>query len=99
MTRRITRRQALAAGAASLGYLYAAPAVSTARIHGAADKLRVAGIGVGGKGRGDIEQAGSLMDVVAICDVDETKGHLGWAAEKWSTAKQFSDYRKLFDDS
>src|SRR5262245_5449791 len=99
MTRRITRRQALAAGAASLGYLYAAPAVSTARIHGAADKLRVAGIGVGGKGRGDIEQAGSLMDVVAICDVDETKGHLGWAAETWTTAKQFPDYRKLFDDS
>jgi predicted dehydrogenase len=99
MTRRITRRQALAAGAASLGYFFAAPSFSTARIVGAADKLRVAGIGVGGKGHGDIEQAGNLMDVVAICDVDETKGHLGWAAEKWPQAQKFTDYRKIFDDS
>ena len=97
MTRRITRRQALAAGAASLGYLYAAPAASAARIHGAADKLRVAGIGVGGKGSSDIDNAAALMDVVALCDVDE--GNLGNKAKKWPQAKTFSDFRKLFDDS
>src|SRR5207253_4102637 len=56
-------------------------------------------IGVGGKGHGDIEQAGNLMDVVAVCDVDETKNHLGWAVEKWPQAKKFTDYRKIFDDS
>jgi predicted dehydrogenase len=97
MTRRISRRQALAAGAASLGYLYAAPSVSAKRIHGAADKLRVAGIGVGGKGSSDIDNAAALMEVVALCDVDQ--GRLGDKVKKWPEAKTFSDFRKLFDDS
>lgn len=97
MTRRITRRQALAAGAASLGYFYSAPSFAAARIQGANGKLSVAGIGVGGKGSSDIDQAGSLMEVVALCDIDE--GRLAPKAKKWPKAKTFSDFRKLFDDS
>src|SRR5262245_44494973 len=71
MARRITRRQMLGASAASLGYLYGAPTFSAERIQDSNGKLRVAGIGVGGKGSGDIDQAGGLMEVVALCDVDE----------------------------
>ncbi len=97
MARRITRRQALATGAASVGYLYTASSVSAVRIHGAADKLRVAGIGVGGKGSSDIDQAGNLMEVVALVDIDSKK--LGDKTKKWPNAKGFSDFRKLFDDS
>src|SRR3954454_8433947 len=97
MARRIPRRQALAAGAASLGSFYLLPAATAARIQGANRKLRVAGIGVGGKGSGDIDQAGNLMEVVALCDVDE--GNLGKKAKKWPSAKTFSDFRKIFDDS
>lgn len=97
MTRRMTRRQALATGAASLGYLYTGSAVSAERIRGAADKLRVAGIGVGGKGSSDIDNAAALMEVVALCDIDQNK--LGDKAKKWPQAKTFSDFRKLFDDS
>jgi predicted dehydrogenase len=97
MSRRVTRRQALAASAASLGYLYTSPAFSTARIADANEKLRVAGIGVGGKGSGDIDQAGGLMEVVALCDVDSD--YLGNKAKKWPKAATFSDFRKLFDDS
>jgi predicted dehydrogenase len=97
MSRRITRRQALAASAASLGYLYTAPAASAARVYRANDKLRVGGIGVGGKGSSDIDQAGNLMDVVALVDIDE--GKLAPKAKKWPAAKTFSDFRKLFDDS
>jgi predicted dehydrogenase len=97
MARRITRRQALAASAASLGYLHLAPAVSVARAYRANEKLRVAGIGVGGKGSGDIDQAGNLMDVVAVCDVDAD--YLGAKAKKWKDAKTFTDFRKLFDDT
>ena len=97
MSRRVTRRQALAASAASLGYLYTSPAVSTARIADANGKLRVAGIGVGGKGSSDIDDAGSFMEVVALCDVDSD--FLGGKAKKWPEAKTFSDFRKLFDDS
>lgn len=94
-TRRITRRQALAASAASLGYLYTAPA--WAQPAGANGRLKVAGIGVGGKGSSDIDQAGEVMEVVGLCDVDAD--NLGAKARKWSKAKTFSDYRKLFDDA
>ena len=97
MSRRVTRRQALAASAASLGYLYTSPAFSAERIADANAKLRVAGIGVGGKGSSDIDNAGDLMEVVALCDVDSD--YLGSKSKKWPKAKTFSDFRKLFDDT
>lgn len=97
MSRRVTRRQALAASAASLGYLYTSTAISAARIADANEKLRVAGIGVGGKGSSDIDDAGRLMEVVALCDIDESR--LAPKANKWKDAKTFSDFRKIFDDS
>jgi predicted dehydrogenase len=95
MSRRITRRRALAASAAGLGYLYTAPA--TAQPAGSNARLKVAGIGIGGKGSSDIDHAGNLMEVVALCDVD--KDFLGSKARKWPQAKTFSDYRRLFDDA
>ncbi len=97
MARRISRRQMLAASAASLGYLHLAPAFSQARVFQSNERLRVAGIGVGGKGSGDIDQAGGLMQVVALCDIDDKK--LGDKVKKWPEAKAFADYRKIFDDS
>ena len=97
MSRRVTRRQALAASTASLGYLYTSPAFSAERIADANERLRVAGIGVGGKGSSDINDAGGLMEVVGLCDVDSD--YLGEKAKKWPKAKTFSDFRKLFDDS
>jgi predicted dehydrogenase len=97
MARQLTRRQMLGTTAAALGYFHLGPAVSVARIQGSNGKLRVAGIGVGGKGSSDIDQAGNLMEVVALCDVDAD--FLGNKARKWPSAKTFSDFRKLFDDS
>lgn len=97
MIRRFSRRQMLAASAAGLGYLYAAPAFSAVRIQGANQRLRVAGIGVGGKGSSDIDQAAQFMEVVALCDIDEKQ--LAPKAKKWPQAKTFFDFRKLFDDS
>ena len=98
MARRITRRQALAGSAASLGYLYTAPAFAAANIYQANGKLYVAGIGVGGKGSSDIDHAANLMEVAAICDIDEGPKFLGAKATRWPQAKKFTDYRKLFDD-
>src|SRR5580698_5560913 len=97
MTKRITRRQMLAASAASLGYFQLAPALSAGKIVGANGKLTVAGIGVGGKGDSDINDASNFMEVIALCDVDE--GRLGAKQKKWPEAKAFQDYRKIFDDS
>ncbi len=91
------RRLFLGGSAGSLGYFLTADAWSATR---AADKpnekLRVAGIGVGGKGDGDISQAGNLMDVVAICDCD--RGTLGKKAQQFKGAKTYTDFRKLFDE-
>lgn len=93
---RITRRRAMQASAASLGYFLAAPAFSAARTLGANEKVRVAGIGVGGKGASDIEQAGKFMEVVALCDVDEQRS--GASKDRFPHAKRFFDYRKLIND-
>src|SRR6185312_2893643 len=78
MSRRLTRRQALGASAASLGYMYTAPAFAAEKIAGANGKLYFAGIGVGGKGSSDIENAADCAqmfggEVVAICDIDESR--------------------------
>jgi len=97
MTRSLTRRQLLRlTAAAPLGYLFTGPASSVVKADGANGRLRVAGIGVGGKGSSDIEQAGALMEVVALCDIDEDR--LGKRAATWPKARKFYDFRKLFDE-
>jgi predicted dehydrogenase len=97
MARRLNRRQMLTASAAALGYFHLAPAFSAAKVRGANEKLTVAGIGVGGKGSSDIDDAGNLMEVVALCDIDDNR--LAPKAKKWPKAKTFADFRKIFDDS
>jgi predicted dehydrogenase len=113
MNRTLTRRQALAAGAASLGFFYAAPAFSAARILGANQKLYFAGIGVGGKGSSDIDNAAECGEVVAICDIDtkrlEAKANQKGVGGKknpkltdqqlFAKAQKFTDFRKLYDDA
>ncbi len=99
MTTRLTRRSALKFGAASgLGYLFTGPAFSVLKAADSNTRVRFAGVGVGGKGRSDIEQAGKLGDVVALCDVDEADKHLGGAAKKFDKAKTYFDFRKLLGD-
>jgi predicted dehydrogenase len=96
MSGRMNRRQLIQLGAAgTLGYLFTGPAVSVAAVVGANERLRVAGIGVGGKGASDIEQAGRVMDVVALCDIDEQR--LDKRAATWPKARKYFDYRRLFD--
>ena len=43
------------------------------RVFGANDRIAFAGIGIGGKGSSDIDNAGNLGDVVALCDIDLNK--------------------------
>ena len=58
-------------------------------------KLNIAGVGVGGKGAGDIAFTSVGQNVVAICDVDERT--LGAAAQKYPQAKKYHDWRKLLE--
>src|SRR6516164_10701967 len=85
---------------AVVGAAMSIPAASWSRVLGASDRLRIASIGTGWKGWSDLTAtaASRQVDVVALCDVDETKQHLGQAAEKYPQARQFSDWRKLLDE-
>jgi predicted dehydrogenase len=60
------------------------------------DRIRIACIGVGGKGSGDTDQAGQVGEIVALCDIDDTT--LGNKAEKFPKAKKYNDFRKMFDE-
>lgn len=99
MTIRTSRRQFLKQVAVA-GSALAMPAASYARILGANDKLRVASIGTGGKGWSDLTATAESphVQIVALCDIDESMPFLGRAAEKFPHAKKFSDYRKLLDE-
>jgi predicted dehydrogenase len=65
------------------------------RVFGANERLRFAGIGVGGKGSSDIDHAATLGDVVAVCDCDDNP--LDEKLKKWPSAKKFYDFREMFD--
>ncbi len=65
------------------------------RVFGANERLSIAGIGVGGKGGGDISQSGKLGDVVALCDVDANS--LNAKAKEFPKAKLFQDFREMLD--
>lgn len=93
---RTTRRAFL--GRSALG-LCALSAASYSRVLGANEKLRLAAVGVGGKGWDDLNQiaASPHVMVTAICDVDESEPFLGRAATRYPKAARFTDWRKLLD--
>src|SRR5205823_1333991 len=100
MTLRLARRdfiRSLAAAGAATSW----SAQSWARVAGANERLRVASVGTGGKGKSDLEgvAASPHVQVVALCNIDDSQAHLGWAKEKYSDAKTFVDWRKVLDDS
>jgi len=59
-------------------------------------KLNLAGIGVGGQGRGNLDNfAGLGQNIVALCDVDQLRA--GDIYQKHPSAKVFADFRRMFD--
>ncbi len=58
------------------------------------DKLNIAGVGVGGRGLGDL-QAVSRENIVALCDVDER--YASGAFRQWPDAKRYTDFRKMLE--
>jgi predicted dehydrogenase len=59
--------------------------------------MKVAFIGVGGRGGSNLKTIDStgMVDVVAVCDVNTQS--LDRAASKFLSAKKFQDFRKLYD--
>ena len=62
------------------------------------ERLKFACIGVAGKGDGDSAQVAKMGDVVAICDIDENRLARKAAQPAFQKARQFFDYRKMFDE-
>ena len=97
MSRKTDRRKFLqATAAASVGY-WVAGGVQAKESKSANEKIQFACIGIGGKGSSDSGDAGKSGDVVAICDIDETRLSQA-AASKFQGAKTYVDYRKLLDE-
>ena len=60
-------------------------------------KIRVACIGVGGKGSSDTDNAAREGgEIVALCDID--RNMLKRKAGKFPKAKQYQDFRKLLEE-
>jgi len=98
MTSGMNRRRFLqASAAAGAGYFLTASARSAARAaSGPNGKVHIAGIGIGGKGSGDISQAGNLGEVVALCDIDDN--NLDRKAKEFPSARKYHDFRKMLDE-
>jgi len=58
------------------------------------EKLDVACIGIGGRGRGDVAGVAE-ENIVALCDVDEK--HAADIFEKYPKAKKYHDFRKMLE--
>jgi len=89
--RRITRRDFLASAASAFAFTYI-----PAGVRGANDRFYLAGIGVGGKGAGevrDLTRAGGRF--VALCDVDETRA--GTTFKSFPDAKPYKDFRIMLE--
>ena len=83
------------------GSAMALPALSYSRVYGANERLNLASIGTGGKGASDLGgvAASPAVQVTALCDIDSSAKHLGWAAEKYASAITLADWRELMDKS
>ena len=79
---------------------FASTAESYARIKGAASKVNVALVGIGFQGKNDTKKLNEtgLMNVVAICDVDMGAEHTQEVMNMFPKAKQYKDFRKMFDE-
>ena len=92
MSRRWTRRSFLGAASSAAGATLALPSI----LQGSPlSTLHIAGVGVGGKGAGDIASTSKGQRVVAICDVDART--LGKAGKRYPKAKRYADWRRLLE--
>jgi len=97
MGQRITRRAFLrrsAAGGAGVSLLLL-PGGRAARTYAANDKLNVALIGVGGRGKWFVDQIPKLETVAAMCDVNESKATAAYRAHP--DVPKFHDFREMLD--
>ena len=107
ITRRsFLRRSAAAAAATAFGFPYVVPssALGKAGTVAPSNRFTIAQIGCGGMGSGNLKSflnRGSAVQVVAICDVDDTHAMEGKQAVDLhydnADCRRYRDYRELLD--
>ena len=96
MSDRTTRRSFLkGVASAGAGFWIVGTRPLVARPRSANEKLNIAGVGVAGKGRSDIELTSKDNNVVALCDVDDAS--LRQARKIYPGAKVYNDWRKMLE--
>ncbi|HEX4793629.1 MAG TPA: Gfo/Idh/MocA family oxidoreductase [Humisphaera sp.] len=96
MTSKVSRRrflQTTATGAAAAAFTYVPRSA-----FGANERVNVAHIGVTNQGEYNVREIArnsGLANIVALCDVDQTR--LAKTAASHPSAQKFDDYRKMFD--
>jgi hypothetical protein len=92
---RVTRRDFIKAGTAVAGFsLVPRHVLGGSRRTPPSEKLNIAGVGIGGRGAGDLHELAS-ENIVALCDVDDK--HAARVFKKYPDAKKFRDFRRMLD--
>jgi predicted dehydrogenase len=104
-TNQLNRRTFLASSAAASSILFL-PTISVAQSKGAkpkaaapSEKLNMAFIGIGGRGKNDMDGFfdTELVNVVALCDIDIGSDWTSEMRQKYPHPRAYQDYRELFD--
>lgn len=101
MSRRQSRRRFLQNTAmATTGFWVTGGLSQGKNSNWAMERLNIAGIGIGGKGGSDIEQAAHFGNVVALCDIDDLflDSRYNSLSGKHKNIKKYNDFRKMFDE-
>lgn len=95
---KITRRGFIGTSATALAGLTIVPrhAVSGLGHIAPSDKLNVAGIGIGGRGKGVLSVVGKTENIVSLCDVDWSD-NVNKVFQLYPAARKHKDYRLMLD--
>src|ERR1700716_3087798 len=85
----------LLAGAIPAGGFGSVPSLRALGYKPFYDKLNVAAIGCGGQGGVDLIDAGRTENIVALCDVDETRAAANF--QRFDKAPKYKDFRVMLD--
>jgi Oxidoreductase family, NAD-binding Rossmann fold/Oxidoreductase family, C-terminal alpha/beta domain len=85
----------LLAGAVPAGGFGSTPSRSAPGFKSVIDKLNIAGIGIGGRGRDDIATVATSENIVALCDVNDD--YAAPVFNRYPKATRYKDFRKMLD--
>jgi hypothetical protein len=102
MASNISRRKFLQTGATAAIGLAVAPTIVPNTVLGKSfghvapsDKLNILGVGIGGRGSG-VLRAVESQNIIGLCDVDWK--YSAPVFKRYSNAKKYYDYRRMFDE-